>query len=115
MQPRITRLLDRRGLGDGDDDGSVPDTWADEAPALAGLAAASVQGTVALGLHRGARLRRLGDAPELVERPRLRAVTRGRTASICTQGSSCLRGNGSRSSACAAMPCGHRGWEIDCA
>jgi hypothetical protein len=31
---------------------------------LAGLAAASVQGIVALGPHRGARLRRLGDAAE---------------------------------------------------
>jgi hypothetical protein len=34
---------------------------------LAGLAAASVQGTVALGPNRGARLRRLGHAPESVE------------------------------------------------
>lgn len=39
---------DRRGLGDGDDDVSAPDAWADEAPVLVGLAAASVQGTVAL-------------------------------------------------------------------
>ena len=50
-------------------EGGVPDAWADEAPVLAGLAAASVQGTVALGPHRGARLRRLGDAPESVEAP----------------------------------------------
>jgi hypothetical protein len=35
-----------------------------EAPVLAGLAAASVPGIVALGPHRGARLRRLGDPPE---------------------------------------------------
>jgi hypothetical protein len=69
VEPRITRLLDRRGLGEGDDQGSGSDTWADEAPVLAGLAAASVQGTVALGPHRGARLRRLGDAPESVEAP----------------------------------------------
>jgi hypothetical protein len=69
VEPRIKRLLDRRGLGDGDNEGGVPDAWADEAPVLAGLAAASVQGTVALGPHRGARLRGLGDAPESVEAP----------------------------------------------
>ena len=32
VEPRIKRLLDRRGLGDGDDDGPALDTWADEAP-----------------------------------------------------------------------------------
>ena len=69
VEPRIKRLLDRRGLGDGDDDGSASDAWADEAPVLAGLAAASVQGTVALGPQRGARLRRLGDPPEEGEPP----------------------------------------------
>jgi hypothetical protein len=69
VEPPIKRLLDRRGLGDGDDDVPAPDTWADEAPVLAGLAAASVQGTVALGRHRGARLRRVGDPPESVEAP----------------------------------------------
>jgi hypothetical protein len=69
VEPRIKRLLARRGLGDGDDEGGVPDAWADEAPVLAGLAAASVQGTVALGPHRGARLRRLGNAPESAEAP----------------------------------------------
>ena len=69
VEPRIKRLLDRRGLGDGDDEGSASDAWAEDAPVLAGLAAASVQGTVALGPHRGARLRRLGDPPESVEAP----------------------------------------------
>src|SRR5450759_2791102 len=69
VEPGLRRLLARRGLGDGDDEGSAPDVWADEAPVLAGLAAASVQGIVALGPHRGARLRRLGDAPESVEAP----------------------------------------------
>ena len=67
VEPRITRLLDRRGLGEGDDQGCGSDAWADEAPVLAGLAAASVQGTVALGPNRGARLRRLGAASEPVE------------------------------------------------
>ena len=69
VEPGITRLLARRGLGDGEDDGSASDAWAEEAPVLAGLAAASVQGTMALGSQRGARLRRLGDAPEEGEAP----------------------------------------------
>ena len=34
VEPRITRLLERRGLGNGDDDGSGSDPWADEAPVL---------------------------------------------------------------------------------
>jgi hypothetical protein len=69
VEPRLTRLLARRGLGDRDDESGAPDAWADEAPVLAGLAAASVQGIVALGPHRGARLRRLGNAPESIEAP----------------------------------------------
>ena len=69
VEPRIKRLLDRRGLGEGADDGSASDAWAEDAPVLAGLAAASVQGTVALGPHRGARLRRLGDPSEEGETP----------------------------------------------
>jgi DNA polymerase III delta prime subunit len=61
---QMPALLNRRERGDGDDDGSASDAWADEAPVLAGLGAASVQGIVALGPQRGARLRRLGDARE---------------------------------------------------
>ena len=67
VEPRIKRLLARRGLGDGDDEGRAADAWSEEAPVLSGLAAASVQGTVALGPHRGARLRRLGTPPESIE------------------------------------------------
>ncbi len=67
VEPRIGRLLARRGLGDRDDDGGAPDAWAEEAPVLAGLAAASVRGTVALGRQRGARIPRLGDPPEEIE------------------------------------------------
>jgi hypothetical protein len=47
----------------------APDAWGDEAPVLAGLAAASIQGTFALGPRRGARLRRLGDETEPVQTP----------------------------------------------
>jgi Putative transposase len=64
VEPRMMRLLERRGLGDHDEDGGALDAWAAEAPVLAGLAAASVQGTVALGRHRGTRVRRLGDPPD---------------------------------------------------
>ena len=53
----VGRLLAQRGS----DDGGMLDEWADEAPVLAGLAAASVQGRVALGSRAGARVRRRGD------------------------------------------------------
>jgi hypothetical protein len=72
VEPLIKRLLDRRGCGEGGDDAGAPDRWADEAPVLAGLAglaAASVQGTVAWGPRRGTRVRRLGDGAEPVETP----------------------------------------------
>jgi hypothetical protein len=69
VEPLIARRLQRRGLGQGDAEVDAPAAWADEAPVLAGLAVASVQGTVALGPRRGARLRRLGDAIEPVETP----------------------------------------------
>ncbi len=67
VEPLITRRLQRRGLGPGAGEADAPDPWIDETPVLAGLAAASVQGTIALGPHRGARVRRLGDAAEPVE------------------------------------------------
>ena len=67
VEPRIARLLDRRGLGERDDSAGETDACADEAPVLAGLAAASVQGIVALGRQRGARIRRLGDASGEIE------------------------------------------------
>ena len=66
VEPRIARLLDRRGIGDRDDSAGESDGWTDEAPVLAGLAAASVQGRVALGRQRGARIRRVGAPPHEV-------------------------------------------------
>ena len=68
VEPRIARLLDRRGLGESDAGAGEADAWADEAPVLAGLASASVQGTVALGRQRGARVQRVGEPREEGER-----------------------------------------------
>ena len=60
VEPGLTRLLARLGLGERDAAASAPDGWAEDAPVLAGLAAASVQGVMALGPRRGARLLRPG-------------------------------------------------------
>ena len=65
--PRVGRLLARHGLGDGDDGVSAPDAWAEEAPILAGIAAASVRGTLAMGPRAGVRVRRCGEAAEADE------------------------------------------------
>jgi hypothetical protein len=61
---RIGRLLARRGVVDGGEHG--PDRWAEEAPVLAGIADASVQGRVALGSRAGAEVERGGRSPELL-------------------------------------------------
>jgi Putative transposase len=63
---RIERLLQRRGLTATPDEGGVTDPWAEDAPSLAGLAAASVQGLLALGPQSGARVARFGSPPEAV-------------------------------------------------
>ena len=60
VEAYVHRLLAERGADDGDDGGNTVDEWANEAPGLAGLAAASVQGRVALGPRAGARVRRRG-------------------------------------------------------
>jgi hypothetical protein len=65
--PSVGRLLARSGLGDGDDGASAPDAWAEEAPILAGIAAASVRGTLAMGPRAGARVRRCGETAEADE------------------------------------------------
>jgi hypothetical protein len=63
---RVHRLLARRDVpGDGDD-GSSADPWHEEAPVLAGIAAASVQGRRALGARAGAAVRRVGASAELL-------------------------------------------------
>ena len=61
---RVTRLLERRGLAANAGDGEASDLWSDEAPVLAAVAAASVEGRVALGPRAGGRVRRWGDPPE---------------------------------------------------
>jgi hypothetical protein len=60
--PRVRRLLERRGLGD-DEGASAADEWAEDAPVLAGMAGASVQGTFALGPRAGQRARPCGAVP----------------------------------------------------
>ena len=64
VDARIRRVLDRRGLGADGDGASEDDAWTTEAPVLAGLASASVQGQVAMGRDRGARVGRVGDEAE---------------------------------------------------
>ena len=61
---RVTRLVERRGLAGRAEDGEAADPWSEEAPVLAAVAAASVDGRVALGPRAGARVRRCGDPPE---------------------------------------------------
>lgn len=57
--PHVRALLARRGCGSDDDS---PDVFLEEAPALATLAAAAVQGATAMGHRAGTRTRRCGDA-----------------------------------------------------
>ena len=65
LERRIRRLLARHGVV-GDDGGeSGSDPWV-EAPVLAGIAGASVQGRVALGARAGAEIRRCGASAELL-------------------------------------------------
>jgi hypothetical protein len=58
---RIQRLLARRGISDDSDGVELLDPFADAAPTLAGLAAASVRGVAALGPRAGRPVRRWGD------------------------------------------------------
>ncbi len=60
----VGRLLARRQLEPADD-AAPADPLAEVSPVLAGLVGASVQGRVALGPRAGARVRRLGDEPDL--------------------------------------------------
>jgi hypothetical protein len=64
VRARVGRLLARRQLEPADDTAPA-DPLAEASPVLAGLVGASVQGRVALGPRAGARVRRLGDEPDL--------------------------------------------------
>ncbi len=73
VEPGIRRLLEEGGHREDahrgyDEDGGV-DPWVDEAPVLAGLSAASVQGLAALGPQPSTRLRRRGHAHVSVRDP----------------------------------------------
>jgi Putative transposase len=61
---RVQRLLMRRGLEPADGATGPADPLADTSPVLAGIVGASVQGRVALSPRAGARVRRLGNAPD---------------------------------------------------
>ena len=54
----MQRLLAGSGADAGDEGDDTLDEWADDAPVLAGLATASVQGRAALGPRAGARVGR---------------------------------------------------------
>jgi hypothetical protein len=64
VRARVGQLLARRHLEPADD-AAPADPLAEASPVLAGLVGASVQGRVALGPRVGARVRRLGDEPDL--------------------------------------------------
>ena len=64
VRARVGRLLARRQLEPADDT-TPADPLAEVSPVLAGLVGASVQGRVALGPRAGARVRHLGDEPDL--------------------------------------------------
>jgi putative transposase len=64
VRARLGRLLARRRAEPADDTARA-DPLAETSPVLSGLVGASVQGRVALGPRAGARVRRLGDEPDL--------------------------------------------------
>jgi hypothetical protein len=63
---RLHRLLARRGVLDELGEANAADSWREEAPVLAGIAAASVQGRRALGERAGAAAIRYGASEELL-------------------------------------------------
>ena len=71
IERRIAALLRRRGVL-GDREGfEAPDHWSEDAPTLAGLAAASVRGVAALGARAGVPVRRWGDTIDVPDPPPL--------------------------------------------
>jgi hypothetical protein len=95
VERRVRRLLSRRGLVDAD---QATDGWAEEAPVLAGIAAASVQSLTALGPRAGARVRRCGDD----------VGERGQAVSVPPLGRCHARANGFDLHAAVVVPAGDR-------
>jgi len=71
VEAYVQRLLGGGEADASDDGGNTLDAWADDAPVLAGLAAASVEGRAALGPRAGARVRRRGEARATTDPPGL--------------------------------------------
>ena len=69
---RIERLLVRLGVWTAHAESAVGDPWAEAAPVLAGLAAVSVQGRLALGPRAGGEVRRCGNLPDEPPLPMVR-------------------------------------------
>jgi hypothetical protein len=102
VELRINRLLDRRGLGERDDDGGA-DAWAQDAPRWRALLRRPCKGPWRSGLSAALGCVDWVTRPmRATVRPR-EAVMRERTASICTRGSWCQRDSGIGSSGCVAM------------
>ena len=107
IQRRIEALLHRRGVSDGREGFDAPDRWTEDAPTLAGLAAASVSGVAALGARAGAPVRRWGDTIDVPDPPPI-GRWHARQQSISTRVSWCRRAVTIGLSACAALHCGRR-------
>ena len=113
---RIDRLLVRRGMMDDVGEAGAADSWPEEEPVLAAIAAASVQGRRALGGRAGAAVVRCGASPEVLcsRRRGSDRVTRGGTASTCMRPSSCRRGTAPGWNAYAAMRSARPWRRTDC-
>lgn len=112
---RIVRLLERRGLADGDESSGTADAWAEEAPALARIAAASVQGLVAIGPLAGAPIRPGGDSPEELEAPALGRRQARQHAFDLHAGIVAPAGDREHLEACAGTRCGRQWPRTGCA
>jgi hypothetical protein len=111
---RVTRVVERRGLAGRAEDGEASDPWSDEAPVLAAVAAASVDGRVHSGRERA---RASGDAATTLKTSRRRfwdPVTPTPMGSIGTPGWWSEPANGIGWSECVAMRCGLPWLRSDC-
>ena len=114
IEPWINRLVRRRGLAADAHETDAIDTWAYEAPVLAGLAAASMQGTAALGPRRGTRPARVGTVPQWPSHARQGRAMHARTASAGMPRSSSPPDSASAWNACAGTCCARPSPSIVC-